>query len=195
MAAALEGEKGQCWKAWREGLQGCGDGHVHLGPVAALGSAGSWRPGAFRGRYAGVCGAGVRSRRPEGPLRSGSRRPISCCGRGTPRRGVGPAPSAEAGAPGAACGCADSQAHRAERKWHEYERGMHGMARGPGQEEWALIARRAAEEAARRSRSGSSRGKIAISPLRSPLPARPRQRPAFIRGSANLAPPRSPRGP
>ena len=48
MAAALEGEKGQCWKAWREGLQGCGDGHVHLGPVAALGSAGSWRPGAFR---------------------------------------------------------------------------------------------------------------------------------------------------
>ena len=32
-----------------EGLQGCGDGHVHLGP--------SWRPGAFWGCYAGVCGA------------------------------------------------------------------------------------------------------------------------------------------
>ena len=31
--------------------------------------------------------------------------------------------------------------------------------------------------------------------LASPLSARPRQRPAFIRGSANLAPPRSPRGP
>ena len=29
-------------------------------------------------------------------------------------------------------------------------------ARGPGQEEWALVARRAAEEAARRSRSGDS---------------------------------------
>ena len=47
------------------------------GLEAALCSALSWRPGAFRGRYAGVCGAGVRPRRPEGPLRSGSRRPRS----------------------------------------------------------------------------------------------------------------------
>ena len=91
------------------------------GLEAALCSALSWRPGAFRGATLAcaepVCGAGVRPRRPEGPLRSGSRRPISRCGRGTPRRGDGPAPSAEAGAPGAACGCADSQAHLAERKW------------------------------------------------------------------------------
>ena len=50
------------------------------GLEAALCSALSWRPGAFRGRYAGVCGAGVRLRRPEGPLRSGSRRPRPAAG-------------------------------------------------------------------------------------------------------------------
>ena len=185
MLEGLEGGSAGLWR-WARTLRACGCPRL-CGELEAR---------RVSGCSAGVCAASVRPGRPEGPLRSGSRRPIPRCGRGTPRRGVGPAPSAGAGAPGAACGCADSQAHRAERKWHEYERGMHGMARGPGQEEWALIARRAAEEAARRrSRSGSSRGKIAISPLRSPLPARPRQRPAFIRGSANLAPPRSPRGP
>ena len=53
-------------------------------------------------------------------------------------------------------------------------------ARGPGQEEWALVARRAAEEAARRrSRSRSSRGKTSISPLRSLLRDRGSARPLY----------------
>ena len=196
MAAALEGEKGQCWKAWREGLQGCGDGHVHLGPVAALGSAGSWRPGAFRDAplecAQPVCGPGG-LRVPCAPV-LGARSPAAGgehqgeeSGQLRPPKRVRQAPRA---------GARTRKPTERSESGREHERGMHGMARGPEQEEWALVARRAAEEAARRrSRSGSSRGKIAISPLRSPLPARPRQRPAFIRGSANLAPPRSPRGP
>ena len=144
------------------------------GLEAALCSALSWRPGAFRGRSAGLCGVCVQPRRPEGLLRSGSRRPISRCGRGTPRRGVGPAPSAGAGA-------RTRRPTERSESGREHERGLHGMARGPGQEEWALVARRAAEEAARRrSRSRSIHGKTAISPLRSPLPGRQRRRPTFI---------------
>ena len=46
-------------------------------------------------------------------------------------------------------------------------------ARGPGQEEWALVARRAAEEAENRARTGSSRGNTAIATLCSLLPGRP----------------------
>ena len=75
-------------------------------------SALSWRPGAFRGRSAGVCGAGVGPRRTEGPLCSGFGRRISGCRTGTQMTVVGPATFMGAGAPGAAFACGDWRAHR-----------------------------------------------------------------------------------
>ena len=62
-------------------------------------------------------------------------------------------------------------------------------ARDPGQEEWALVARWAAEEAeSRRASSGSSRGNTAIATLCSLLPGRPRRRRAFIAAPASPPP-------
>ena len=75
-------------------------------------SALSWRPGAFRGRSAGVCGAGVGPRRTEGPLCSGFGRRISGCRRATQKRVLGPVPSMGADALGAAFACGDWRAHR-----------------------------------------------------------------------------------
>lgn len=71
-----------------------------------------WRSRVFRGRSTTVCGAGVQSLRPEGPLCSGFGRRISGCRTGTRKRVLGPVPSMGADALGAAFACGDWRAHR-----------------------------------------------------------------------------------